>query len=302
MPINYQKTYDTLSYEERAEFQNLTMKVVQEIYPHYSVQPVEPQNPDGIYITNQDGNVRVQFPLRELFTRFVKTAKTRNDLKETILKDFADVFKTIEDTEYFMNLKDPGWNESRDYVQPRLNRIAELPDDPEKYVQTPFGEGVITVVNIVSPDERLVTRVTREMLEKWNISFEELYQKAMDNFADLTDGLELVGTEKPRGCLWNEVGFEYASTGLLLGGLRYLIAQTIGSPYRFGIPSSHRFYCWNEFDDEEFQIEMKALIEREYKSLPSRLSTNIYEVDEQGNMKQLKNQPKIPEKPNLSNN
>ena len=73
MPINYQKTYDTPSYEEGIEFRDMAIEVIQEIYPHYSVRPVEPQNPAAIYITNQDDNVRIQFPLRELYTRFSQT-------------------------------------------------------------------------------------------------------------------------------------------------------------------------------------------------------------------------------------
>lgn len=302
MAINYQKTYDTLGHDERLEFQALATKVILEIYPHYRVSPVEAQNADAIYITNQDDNVRIQFPLRELYTRFITTSRTKIDLKETILKDFADMFKTIEDTEYFMNLTDPEWSEAKKYVQPRLTGLRELPDDYEKYVHVPFGEGIVTCFSIFSPQEKLVTRITNEMLEKWEITFDDLYKQAMENFADVTHGMEIVGTGKPRAYLWNEVGYEYAATSLLQGGMRYLIAQTIGSPYRFGIPSSHVFYCWTEFDDEEFQIEMRAMMEREYKRMPSRLSTNIYEVDETGNIKQLKNQPEIPKTPNISNN
>jgi hypothetical protein len=302
MPINYQKTYDTLSYEEGIEFRNLTIEVIQEVYPHYKITPFEPQNPDIIFITNQEDNVRIQFPLRDLYTRFTQTARTRTDLKDTILNDYADSFKMLDDVDFFENLTEPEWSEARDFIQPRLVKIEDFPEDLELYVYFPFGEGVVTSLVIYNPVEPMVTRITKEMLEKWNVTADEAHKKAMENFSDLTEGMELVGTGKPHAYLWNEKGTEYAATAILLGGMRYLISQTIGSPFRFGVPSIHAFYCWTELDDEEFQTASRAMIKRQHDTMPGRLTTNIYEVGEDGNIKQLKNQPEIPDTPAISNN
>jgi len=303
VPINYQKTYDTLSYEEGIEFRNLTIEVIQEVYPHYRITPFEPQNPDIIFIINQEDNVRIQFPLRDLYTRFTQTAQTRTDLKDTILNDYADTFKTIEDSDYFLNREVPEWSEAIDFIQPRLANSEDFPEDAlESFVYFPFGEGVIIVLLIIHPDHAANWQVTRKMLEKWDITAEDAHKKAMENFAGLTEGMELVGSGKPHAYLWNEKGTEYAATAILLGGMRYLIAQTIGSPFRFGIPSVHVFYCWTELEDEEFQTASRAMIKRQHDTMPGRLSTNIYEVGEDGNIKQLKNQPEIPDAPAISNN
>jgi hypothetical protein len=302
MPINYQKTYDTLSYEEGIEFRDLAIELIQEVYPHYTVKPFQAQNPDVIFITNQEDNVRIQFPLRDLYTRFLQTARTRTDLKNTILDDYAEAFKLIDDSDYFLSRTEPTWSEIRDSIQPRLTKIEEFDDDLELFVYFPFGEGIVTSVVICHSEAEMITRVRKEMLEKWNISVEEAYKKAMDNFANVTEGMELVGSGKPHAYLWNERGTDYSASAILLGGMRYLIAQTIGSPFRFGIPSVHAFYCWTELDDEEFQTASRAMIKRQYDTMPGRLSTNIYEVDENGNIKQLKDQPKIPGTPLTTNN
>ena len=302
MAINYKKTYETLSYEEGIEFRDLTIDVIQEVYPHYSIKPFEPQSPDVIFVTNQEDNVRIQFPLRDLYTRFSQTARTRTDLKDTILKDYAHVFKKIDDVEYFQNLSDPEWAEARDSVQPRLTKIEDLPGELELFVNFPFGEGVVTALIIYNSDEDMISWVRKEMLEKWGVTIEELYKKAIDNLADISEGMELVGKGKPHDYLWNETGRDYSASVILLGGMRYLIAQTIGSPYRFCVPSNFVIYSWAELEDENFQIEMKAMMEREHSRLPGRLSTNIYEVDEKGQIKQVKDQPKNPTTEYFRNN
>lgn len=302
MQINYQKTYETLSYEEKIEFRDLTIKVIQEVYPHYSLKPFEPQNPDVIYITNQEDNVRIQFPLRDLYARFSQTARTRADLKDTVLSDYASIFKKIEDVEYFQNLKEPEWAEASNLVQPRLTNIEILPDELESFVYFPFGKGVVTAFIIYNSDEKMNAWISKELLEKWNVTAEELNKKALDNLADITEGMEFVGKSKPHDYLWNNKGSDYSASAILLGGMRYLLAQTIGSPYRFCVPSSFVIYSWAELDDEEFQIEMKAMMEREHSRLPGRLSTNIYEVDENGQIKQIKEQPKNPATQSFHNN
>lgn len=302
MAINYQKMYETLSYEEGIEFRDLTIRTIQEIYPHYNVTPFEAQNPDFIMITNQDDNVRIQFGLRDLYTRFVKTSGTPFELKETILNSYAAMFKQIEDAEQFIDESEPEWVDAKGYIQPRLARIDRFSEGIESYVTIPFGADLVTTFNIYLPEAELVKRISKDLLEKWDVSFEELYKKAMDNFADVTDEMELVGTAKPHGYLWNEKGTEYSATAILLGGMRYLIAQNVGSPYRFAIPSSHRLLCWAELEDEDFQTEMRAMVVREYNQLPERLTTNIYEVDDKGQIKQLKDLPEMPKIPAISNN
>jgi hypothetical protein len=231
------------------------------------------------------------------------TARTKTDLKDTILNVYADVLKMIEDAELIRDESKTQWSDICDFIQPRLARIEEFHDELDEFDYYPFGVGIITHFVIVRPGEDgMVTRIRSNVREKWGKTVEELFEKAMGNFANVTDGMELVGTDKPRQYLWNEKGVDFAATSILLGGMRFLIAETIGAPFRFGIPSSYVLYSWAELEDEEFQVEMKALMEREYKRLPARLSMNIYEVDDTGQIKQLKNQPEIPKTPDFSNN
>jgi len=303
MAINYQKTYDTLSYEEGIEFRDMTMKVIREIYPHYLVTPESPQNPDVIHVANAENNVRIVCPLRDVYNSFSAKGKTESDLKEIILNEYSHILKQIEKFDLEEQTREFSWIEAQAFVQPRLTRIEEFKGDVEKYVHLKFSEEIITLLALVSPNEDgLIKRITKEQFEKWGITFEELYKKALDNLGELAETMEIIGTGKPKSMLWNETGFEFAASTILLGGMRYTIHQTIGSPYRFGMPSSFVLYFWREFENEEFQIEMKAMIKRSFDTMSSRLSDKIYEVNEKGEIKIVKDIADVPETPLFSNN
>lgn len=302
MAINYRKFYNSLDFDERVAFRDLTISLMLEIYPHYIIRPLEPGNPDVIFITNKQDNVRIHFPLHDLYAHFTPTGKTRADLKETLLFHYADTLKMAEDAEVIRDDSKITWSDARNYVRPRFVRREELGDE-SLYITYPFGEEVLTTFVIDDrKDEFLVTRISKKMFERWNIEEKELIDKAMDNFASMTDGMEIHGTEPPHGYLFTKTNQELASTMILIGGFRHMIAKTLGSPFRFGIPSRYILYGWGELKDEGFQIEMKAMMEREFERMPSKLTTKIYEVDENGQIKQLKNQPEIKSPPNVNYN
>lgn len=301
MAVNYQKVYDNLDVDERIEFRDLTIKAILEIYPHYVVRPFQPGNPDLIFIGNQQENVRVRFPLYDLYAHFALTGKTKADLKDKILLLYADMLKTVEDSELVPDYSTVTWADVSKAVIPRLMRREELAEI-DSYAFLPFDNDLVTAfVTAVPQEANLQLWITKEMIERWNVNEQQLWERAMDNFGDLTDGLEVVKTVSPHSYMRTDSNQEFAATAVLLAGFRYLISQYLGSPYRFGMPSRYILYAWSEFDDEDFQKEMKAMMTREFNRLPSKLTTNIYEVDDKGQIKLLKNQPEITP-PDVSNN
>lgn len=302
MAINYQKTYASLDVDERMAFRDLTIQVMKEIYPHYIIRPLETNDPDVIFITNKQDNVRIHFPLHDLYAHFAPSARTRADLKDKVLSHYSVMLKMAEDAEVIRDTSHVTWAEAKERVYPRLLRIEEL-HDPDLYPKFPFGEDVFTTFVFDNDvEENLVHRVDVKMLERWEITLEQLAETALKNFARMTDRMEFVGTMPPRGYLRTDSSQEYTSAIILIGGARATIAENVGSPFRFGIPSRYIMYAWSELDDADFQTEMTAMMEREFERLPSKLTTKIFEVDEKGQIKQLKNQPEIKTPPNVSNN
>ncbi|MBK8467158.1 MAG: hypothetical protein IPL32_15155 [Chloracidobacterium sp.] len=297
--INYQKVWAGLAHEEKLAFRDRAIKAVQEIYPQYIVRPLEPGDADRFFVGNKQDNVRINVPLRDLYARYSISGKTHEDLKDAIFNEYAGMLNMAEDVSVATEVPDFTWGDVKDLVRLQHVRLNEIPEGKLHY---PFGDEVVTALVIDRPQQTIMYWITQEMLDSWGKTMDELFKQAMENLADLSEGIEIVGTNTPRNELWPEKGQQFVTTCLLISQFRYLIAQTIGSPFRFGIPSRHRFYAWIDIEDENYQIEMKAKMEREMERYPSPLTSKIYEVDEQGQIKLVKPQPEIPPVPFTINN
>jgi hypothetical protein len=298
--INYQKVWATLDLDERIAFRDMTIRAVQEIYPDYIVRPLDPKDADRFFVGNKQDNVRIKVPLRDLFARYSVTGRTSADLKEAIFAEYAGMLNQAEDVSVATDMPEFTWDDVRDHARPQHVRLDEI---SEGKIHFPFGDEVTTALVIDRPQDGLMYWLTQEMLDSWGKTMDDLFKEAMENLGDLSDGIEIVGTITPRKELWPEKGPAFASTCLLLPNMRRLIADTIGAPaYRFGIPSRHRFYAWIDIEDENYQREQKAKMEREMDRYPSPLTSKIYEVDTQGQIQLVKPQPEIPPVPLISNN
>ncbi len=297
--INYQKVWATLDLEEKMVFRDRAIAAVQEIYPHYIVRPLEPGDGDRFFVGNKQDNVRIKVPLRDLYARYSTTGKTIEDLKDAIFKEYSGMLNMAEDAELVAEQPDVAWNDIKDQVRLQHVRTEELPEGKLHY---PFGQDVVSALVIDHPNESLLYWINQEMLDSWGKTQDELFAVAVENLTDLADGLAIVGTMTPRKEIWPEQGLAIASTSLLISSFRYSISQTLGSPFRFGIPSRHRFYAWADIEDDNYQIEQKAKMEREMDRYPSPLTSTIYEVDDKGQISVVKPQPEVPPVPFISNN
>jgi len=287
--INFHQTWTELPQDEKVEFRDRVIAAVQEIYPHYIVRPREPENADVFFVGNKQDDVRITVPLRDLYIRFSSTGKTHEDLKETIFAEYTGMLNLADDAAIIEEMPEFKWIDVREFVRPQHVRNNELAGDNISFA---FGADVSTALIISRPQDQLAYAITQEMLDSWDMELNDVFTVAMDNLANISDGLEIVGVKTPHDELWNEKGAEWSSTCLLLPNMRQLLAETFGvSRYRFGIPSRHRFYAWTDIDDEQRQLDMKAKLEQAMETLPKALTSTIYEVDAQGQISIVKPQP-----------
>lgn len=297
--INYQKNWFNISIEEKIAFREKVMAAVRELYSHMNVRSAEAGDVDHFLIENKENTVRITAPLRDVYYRFMISAKTTDDLKTTIIEEFGAVINKTDDPEELAKEPEFAWIDIKDLVRLQLLRIENI---PAYTIDLPFGGEVAAAFIIDKRDEELSYFIKPAMLDSWNMTQDELYPVAMANLSSLASGFEIVGTHTPRKEMWNEDGAPFSSTSLLLPSMRELLAQNVGLPFRFGIPSIFRFYAWADIADEKYQIEMKAKMERELKRLPHPLSDMIFEVDEKGQISVVKPQPVVPPVPLTSNN
>lgn len=268
-----------LPFDEMAAFRDRVIAAVQEIYPHYVVRPVSDDVAEAFFVGNKQDDVRMTVPLRDLYIRFNLTERTHEDLKDTIFSEYAGMLNLADDAAIFDEQYEPTWDDVIQYSRPQHRRMTELSGP---HIVMPFGEDVCTTLIIDRPQDQISYTINQEMLDRWDKTFDDVYQIAMGNLSTMAEGLEIVGTMTPYKKLWNELGVEWASVTLLLPAMRQTLAETIGSPFRFAIPSRHRLYAWVDLDNQERQSAMKAQITQEIEQWPNALTTTIYQVNEKG--------------------
>lgn len=277
------------SEDQRLEFRDKVIKVLRGIYPHYIIRPESPGNPDAIFLGNKQDNVRMTLPTHDIFARFSQTARTDADLKDIILEHFADLLKLVEDANEIVILADAPWEKVKPNLYLSLTANFELEPNADSVLKNPFGTEVSICPMLRDPDKsKRVERITRKYFEKWGVTEEEVFQAAFENLSRETEEVPLIGVPPPHGHLRNEKSDGDGASAILLRGIREFIGETIGLPFRFGIPSRHFFFAWTELDDKNFQQEMKTMMTKEMNRMPSPLTDLIFEVDESLNIKQLK--------------
>lgn len=268
------------SIEEEIAFRDRVMKIIRELYPDYIVRPHDSGKPDMIFIGNKQDNVRIHFPTHDVFARFAQTGRTNTDLKDVVLDHFADMLRLAEDADLIVETDDVPWFEAQQNLELMLTGIYEIEPFKDEILCQPFGTNIVVCPVINNPSNNLIGRIKRIRLEQWSVTEDVVFQRAFENLSHACDGFELVGVPPPHGHLRNEKSNGNGASSILVRGIRELIGENIGLPFRFGIPSRHLFYAWAELEDKEFQQEMRTLMAKEMKRLPSRLTDDIYQVDE----------------------
>src|SRR5687767_15291846 len=194
--INYQKVWANLDIDEKIAFRDMTIKAVQEIYPHYIVRPMEPTEADCFFVGNKQENVRIQVPLRDLHIRWSATGRSKADLKDMIFEVYAPTLNRAEDYSVAIEVPDFTWGDVRDYAKPQHVRTAEV-IDTLGHIYYPFGAEVATAIVMERPQDDVAYFITREMLAGWERTEQELYKEAMDNLGDLAENMAMVGTITP---------------------------------------------------------------------------------------------------------
>src|SRR5437868_6731421 len=124
--ISCQKVWTNLALDEKIAFRNMTIKAVQEIYPHDIVRPVEPGDADRFFVGNKPDNVRIKVPLRDLFARFSVSGRSSADLKHAILNEYAGILNQAEDVSVATDIPEFTWDDVRDHALLQLVRNAEI--------------------------------------------------------------------------------------------------------------------------------------------------------------------------------
>lgn len=217
-----------------------------------------------------------------------------------VLEDMADIIVSNTtnvniDTELFTN-----WENIKERIYPRLSAIKGNEEYLKNKVYTPVDDLAVTYYILVdeSPVNIASVTVTNNLFENYNISKEEMHEKAFDNMhtrypakvESIVEQLakvlppeetEVMRNEVPLYVVSNEKGMNGA-VEILDPHTMDLIKETLGNQEYLAIPSSvHEFLIMPMEESGSFR-EMAAMIQTVNQTAVSKeeiLSDHPYKID-----------------------
>ena len=281
--INIFKTSDR---DEQLAFQKRVLSIINELHPDRSCFASE----DPLLL-DLDG---LKMGLTNLRANFLLTTQTDSDLQElteTHVKNLTDGIAEAEK-------RGKNWDDVTSKLMPQLMPSAFLED--LDLVSFPFGGGV--VVGFVVDAETSYTYVLESDLEQWDVTKTEVYETALQNLDDRSDGIEFSEAPCPNGLFVVNSMDGFDAVRIIWSSLRIRCAEMIGSPFYFGVPNRDFLICWSKNDDVGFQERMKAQIGNDFEERPYPLSPWVFETDEDGEFREVRSGSIDPTKHLKANN
>ena len=154
-------------------------------------------------------------------------------------------------------------------------------EDPADY-RVAVSDAVERVLVHLSSDGRMVTWVTRDMLESLGLSERDAEQKAFSNLAralseatietEDIDGVQLgfIGTRLP-----------FKAALILAPNLREVVGSVLGWPLMAVVPDRDFLYIWAA-RHAAFASRVGGVVVREFSQASYPISTEVYEMTDQG--------------------
>lgn len=189
----------------------------------------------------------------------------------------------LEHITHFINAIEASSQFSKESSQERLYWCLE-PNDYQECARyrVAVSDRIDRVLVHLSSDEALITWVTSDMLESMGISEAAAEKKAFSNLADAlqqatieienVDGISLAFLNSP---------LPFKSSLILAPNMGEVVGKVAGWPLLAVAPDRGFLYLWAA-KHRHFVSRVGAVVVREYSQAPYPLSTEVYEISDEG--------------------
>jgi hypothetical protein len=174
----------------------------------------------------------------------------------------------------------PSWEEAQSNLLPHLMSTAHA-QRVQGLVHRDMAPGV-QVAYAVGFREMSILLVTQDDLEVWGVGEPQLYEKALANLANATQGLrvEPMSPRNPQAKgKWAGIsardGFD--SARILLPNVRQELARALGEPFYFVIPVRGFLVAWSKDFGEQQQFAQQARTDFGQQPQNMTLSPEVFE-------------------------
>lgn len=132
-------------------------------------------------------------------------------------------------------------------------------------------------------NDRTIAYIPQGVMDKWNISMEELHEVAIQNLVAKSEAINAQAAQDEDGKV-NLVIFQtmdgYDASRILLPSLHDRLRGYLGSPFVAGIPNRDILICFR--NDEEMVERLQKQIATDFKQMPHQITDQLLLVTPDG--------------------
>jgi uncharacterized protein YtpQ (UPF0354 family) len=147
---------------------------------------------------------------------------------------------------------------------------------PRPLVSYPFASGIEIGVVADMPTSYVYARI--EDLDRWHITAEALYERALYNLEEATQGIEMHGTDAPERSLIIATSDGYDAARLLVPGLRAFAVERLDQPCFAAIPNRDFLILWSTSNSDAFHQRIRQQVRSDVQTQPHALTSQIFIV------------------------
>lgn len=272
MISKFKNQFKKNDFYEQKFFQNRIFNLLEINFPDFRF--VKADDPLIIYWNEN------KLGLSNIYAQFLLTAQTNYELTELV----KDHFEKVIESKDLLEDKEQLWEEINNLVLPQLMPVEY--SSQFQAVNFPFGEEIH--IGFVVDDEKAYQYVTQEALNEWGISDSELWSAGIENLSEKSYDLEMTFVPPPNGIIVINTMDSFDAVRILVPHIQEFIREKLGETFYFGVPNRDFLICWSKHGDKNFQKSIIKQIAADFDERPYPLSKFFFELDKNGEFKQMR--------------
>jgi uncharacterized protein YtpQ (UPF0354 family) len=244
------------------EFQDRVCSILAESFPE--TKPVASDDPLIVEVG------KLKIGLSNIRANFNASNRSDEDLRNIVEAYVA----ALVETEGQLEAETPSWDAAAPILMPQLvnpDRFGDI-----SVLSIPFCADVR--IAFVLDSERTFRYVADEMFEAWDVNIKEVLDRAVANLE--LRSADLAATVVPENLFAVRTMDSFDAARVLSPKIREVIAETVGSPFCFGVPNRDFLVCWPK--NAEMSAVWGTQVKIDSQEQPYPISGNIFECDEHG--------------------
>ncbi len=253
---------DTDDGQDAVRFQQIIVEALQQRFPEMSV-------------TADDDPMRVRFGDNHAFGLFNlrRMASDGKMSREEVQQYAAEAFEQL--IAQISELPDqfPPWEEARSQL--RLQVMPSEFRDQTSPAPLAFPLNEDACIAIVLDSEHTYSYVSEDQVDEWQQSIDSIYEQAMKNLEEASEGIEIQGSEGPDRFITLSAQDGYDAARILIPQLREYLEQYLGTPFFAGIPNRDFLFCWARDCSPEFQSSVRSNLQQDFHTQPYPITPQV---------------------------